>query len=374
MPRTSLRAHQHELAFRRWGGARRGAGRKSTGPRSRVAHDARPRHLAGDPVHVTARLCEGLPSLRDRDARHAIAGAFAGARERFGFRLVHFSLQSNHLHLITEAKDRSALSRGMQGLLVRIARALNTLWQRSGSVFADRFHARALGTPREVRTALVYVFQNARRHGVQLLGIDPFSSGAWFDGWKPKLARKMNLPPIVVAAKTWLLREGWLRHGRIGFEESPATPHGGSKPSDRFRAGFADLPFLVEDHGRAAHGERPMASGPRRSAHGDRPTAIGPRRSAHGDRPMAIGPWRSAHGDRPMASGPRRVAHGEWPTASGPRRVAHAERPSRLHLEDDPTDRRRDRVAREPRIPREEPLSPTCSTPRSPIAGRASLR
>jgi hypothetical protein len=67
----------------------------------------------------------------------------------------------------------------------------------------------------------VYVLQNARHHGIRLLGVDPFSSGAWFDGWRTKLARATHLPPIVSDARTWLLCEGWLRHGRIGLEESP---------------------------------------------------------------------------------------------------------------------------------------------------------
>lgn len=221
MARTARNARQHELVFKTWGGARRGAGRKPSGTRARVSHGIRPKHRAGDPLHLTARLRAGLPSLRRKDARNAIAGAFHGGRERFGFRLTQFSLQSNHLHLIAEAGDGRALSRGMQGLLVRIARALNALWKRRGSVFADRFHARALRTPLEVRAALVYVLQNAWHHGVRLPGLDPFSSGAWFDGWRTKRARANALPPIVSAARTWLLCAGWLRHGRIGLEESP---------------------------------------------------------------------------------------------------------------------------------------------------------
>jgi hypothetical protein len=140
--------------------------------------------------------------------------------------LTHFSLQSNHLHLIAEAGDREAISRGMQGLLVRIARALNKLWNHRGSVFVDRFHARALRTPREVRAALVYVLANARHHGIRIAGIDPFSSGAWFDGWKEQLRIRGSLPQILVAARTWLLRVGWTRHGRIGIGESPASPGG----------------------------------------------------------------------------------------------------------------------------------------------------
>src|SRR5262245_14952218 len=212
---------QHELEFRSWGGARRGAGRKPSGPRARVSHSARPRHAAGHPLHVTVRLRAGLPSLREKAARDRILAAFAAGRERFGFRLTQYSLQSNHLHLIAEAGDRRALSRGMQGLLVRIARALNELWKHVGSVFSDRFHARELRTPREVRAALVYVLQNARHHGLALRGVDPCSSGPWFDGWKERIAKEritedrfaeQRLAIAVVdpaaEARTWLLREG----------------------------------------------------------------------------------------------------------------------------------------------------------------------
>jgi REP-associated tyrosine transposase len=107
---------------------------------------------------------------------------------------------------------------------VRIARALNALWRRRGSVFADRFHERALRTPREVRAALVYVLQNARRHGIRVLGVDPYSSGAWFEGWTARITDATKLPPILSGARTWLLGDGWLRHGRIRFDESPAPP------------------------------------------------------------------------------------------------------------------------------------------------------
>jgi hypothetical protein len=107
----------------------------------------------------------------------------------------------------------------MQGLLVRVAHALNDLWRHVGSVFADRFHARELRSPREVRAALVYVIQNARRHGWRLNGVDPCSSGPWFDGWKESSAIFLGRP--VTNATCWLLCEGWRRHGLIGIDENP---------------------------------------------------------------------------------------------------------------------------------------------------------
>ena len=100
----------------------------------------------------------------------SVRRALAGARDRFGFRLVHFSVQRDHLHLLAEAHDRRALGRGMQGLAIRVAKAVNRRLDRHGKVFGDRYHAHALRTPRETRSALRYVLSNIRKHAdAQLL-------------------------------------------------------------------------------------------------------------------------------------------------------------------------------------------------------------
>lgn len=219
MARTNDRWKQSTLDFRPWGGARRNAGRKRVGPRARVGHKTRAEHELRHPVHVTARLRAQLPCLRRKTTRAVLEVAFSRGADRFGFRLVQYSIQSNHLHLIAEAADRTALARGMQGLLVRVARALNKHWARRGSVFADRYHARALRSPREVRAALVYVLHNARHHGLHVMGIDAFSSGPWFIGWAHSIASVARASPCV-RPRSWLLRLGWMQRGRIKINES----------------------------------------------------------------------------------------------------------------------------------------------------------
>ena len=215
---------QLELPFRQWGGARKGAGRKPKGLRAGVSHLKRGPLSSSEPVHVTVRLCEGLPCLRFKQTYRVLRRAFAAGRERFGFRLVQYSVQRNHLHLVVEAEDRRALSRGMKGLLVRIARGLNKLWERAGKVFSDRFHEHILRTPRQVRNVLRYVMHNAKHHGLWFRrGVDLFTSAAWFRGWRDEL-RVTGLDDVaipVVAARSWLLRVGWRRHGLIGFDEVP---------------------------------------------------------------------------------------------------------------------------------------------------------
>lgn len=191
---------QLPLQFTRRGGPRPGAGR----PRKRDAgasHQARPRFEKQAPVHVTLRVRRAVPNLRGGRCFDAVASTFAVARERLGMRLIHFSVLGNHLHLIVEADDNRALSRGMQGLTIRLARALNTARGRRGAVFADHFHARVLATPSEVANAIRYVRESFAHHFPELQHtIDPYSSAA-----RPDLAAEPH---------TWLLAIGWTRAKR----------------------------------------------------------------------------------------------------------------------------------------------------------------
>src|SRR5678816_3662851 len=157
------RVRQQEFGFTNWGGKRRGAGRKPKGERAGVSHAARPKLAARYPVLVTLRLRAGLPSLRAQEEHERVRSALAASTKE-DFRVVEYSAQSNHVHLLVEAADADALARGMTGLAVRVVRGLQRLWRRVGAVLSDRYHARILRTPSEVRTALVYVLQLSLIH------------------------------------------------------------------------------------------------------------------------------------------------------------------------------------------------------------------
>jgi REP element-mobilizing transposase RayT len=155
---------------------------------------------------------------------HELERSFAAGCERAGFRVVHYSLQSNHAHLVVEAADRGALGRGMKSLGARLARAVNRVFGRTGPVLAERYHQRILETPREVRNVLRYVLLNARRHArrtVRGAALDPASSARWFDGWRGTPVT--NGPRPVARARTWLLRIGWRRHGLFDPTEVPGA-------------------------------------------------------------------------------------------------------------------------------------------------------
>jgi REP element-mobilizing transposase RayT len=168
------------------GGWRPGAGRPRT--RKDVAHDARPPVARTIPQHVTLRIKEDVTSLRKWTLAKVIRQAVADSHKA-GFRITHFNIESNHLHFIIEASSNEERAAGITGLKVRIARRLNRMLHRSGELFDERYHARPLRTPKEVRNAIRYVLNNALHHRSaphdrEPTWIDPCSSAAWFDGWR----------------------------------------------------------------------------------------------------------------------------------------------------------------------------------------------
>jgi putative transposase len=206
-----------------WGGRREGAGRPRLARRKSVPHRSRPEHKEYHPVHLTLRAVKGLPSFRAKRVYRGIEQAIAAA-SRDEFQIVHFSVQGNHMHLFVEADDTCALARGAKGLAIRTARAINKRLGRKGRVWGDRYHTRALTTPREVRNALIYILFNVKKHNPSWRGLDPCSSAAWFDGFRGASRASSHDPTPVRPARTWLATAGWRRHGLIAISEAPRPP------------------------------------------------------------------------------------------------------------------------------------------------------
>jgi REP element-mobilizing transposase RayT len=220
---------QQEL-FRR-GGKRRGAGRKPTGARAGERHQARPDFKPYHALHVVVRVVPAVGSLRCRKLYKAIREATITAALREWFRIVHISLQRNHVHLLVEAEHKAALSRGVQGFLISAARHINTalgdgVRRRRGKVFSNRYHVEVITTPTRARHAISYILGNWRHHGEDRVGlpstwlVDPFSSAILFSDWQELEGQPWMWPirdgydpPMVRRPQTWLLREGWKRIG-----------------------------------------------------------------------------------------------------------------------------------------------------------------
>jgi REP element-mobilizing transposase RayT len=219
------------------GGWRPGAGRKPAGKRLGPAHRRRVELSPQHPVHVTLRTDAAVGRLRRRHAYQAARQALITTFGRDDFRVVHISIQHNHVHLIIEADSRAALARGMQGLCSSMSRRLNRRLGRTGRVFTHRYYSTVITTPRQARHTLSYVLNNWRRHqedfrtlAARMTPVDPYSSGPTFDGWR-NLDEALGFPPDyeplpTARATTWLLTTGWRRHPLIAVRERPGRWRG----------------------------------------------------------------------------------------------------------------------------------------------------
>jgi putative transposase len=175
------------------------------------------------------RVVRGVRVLRSDGVFRRLQASIKRA-SRSGFRIVQFSVQVDHVHLLVEAKDKQALAAGLRGLAVRIARDVNAALGRKGTLFPQRYHARALTRPGEVRHCLLDVLANHRKHASSSAWLDPRSSAAWFDGWRDDalfaLAQRdvsdlVRSPSPVEPARTWLASVGWRKHRLLGIDEHP---------------------------------------------------------------------------------------------------------------------------------------------------------
>jgi len=235
--RAARKRHVQQELFRR-GGKRKGAGRKSTHGRAGVPHRKR-EEIDQDVLHVTLRTVDEVGNLRRGCVYKAVRAASIAAARRAEFRICQLSIQHNHIHMLVEAKNAEVLASGMQGFQISAARRINTALhaggrRRAGSVFADRYHAVVVRSPRQMRNVLAYVLCNWRKHREDQHGlartwlVDPFSTAVLFAGWKelegqpPWTIRPDYEPLVVTAAQSWLLTTGWRRHGAISVREVPS--------------------------------------------------------------------------------------------------------------------------------------------------------
>jgi REP element-mobilizing transposase RayT len=173
------------------------------------------------------RAVRGLPSFRFETLFVAFDRAVRRTK-REDFRIVEFSVQDNHVHLIVEADDNDALARGMKSFSVRANRLFNAALGRGrGRVWGDRYHRRDLTSARQVRRALVYVLANYKKHFRITSGamrIDPCSSARWFQGWTAIRTHDDGPRPTYEPRTVLLQRVWWQEYGFIHPGEQPRSP------------------------------------------------------------------------------------------------------------------------------------------------------
>lgn len=215
-----------QLEFKKtggWGGKRRGAGRPNRS--GTPNHMARQKVDFKKPLHVTLKLKEGIHiTLRTSDMLVAFQQSAEKARKH-QLHVIHFSLESNHLHLIVECANNKALADGMKSLAGSFGRAIRKCCGGRGAVFKGRFHLQVFKSPTQMKNGLAYVLLNQSKHEKLIPYNDRYSSAEYFGEWKKLLGREIGpllphkpkfrkLPAYLSTPQSWLAREGW-RLGRV---------------------------------------------------------------------------------------------------------------------------------------------------------------
>jgi hypothetical protein len=106
---------------------------------------------------------------------------------------------------------------------LRSPRVFGALRRAIARASVDRYHARPLTTPRQMRTSMVYVLLNFRKHLRAPACIDPRSSGHHFAGWLTA-PTATDVVPATAPPDTWMARVGWrLAGGPLRVDEHPAA-------------------------------------------------------------------------------------------------------------------------------------------------------
>lgn len=159
----------------RHGGRRTGSGRKRIHSRG-VAHRTREKVSSRTPCHVNFKFrC----NIKNKFALRLLKRAIVRARLT-GLRVIHFSLQSNHVHLIIEPINNDILTKGMRSLTITFAKGLQ-----KGKVQVERYHLHVLRSIKEARNAAFYVLFNKQKHEKGICStIDEYTSLLGMKDWR----------------------------------------------------------------------------------------------------------------------------------------------------------------------------------------------
>ncbi len=207
-----------DIRLNQWGGKRKGAGRPNlTGT---VSHAKRKPITFSKPLHITLKLREKLPTIRNYTLFKEFKRSLQCAQKQ-GLFIIHFSIQHNHIHLFVETKNNRTLALGMRSLAGRFAKFMRaythkrSLGSKRGSIFKGRYHLHILRTPIEVKNALKYILLNTSKHSKLIEHIDPYSSGIFFTEWKV-LLKSHSHSLIKEDAMFW--KKNFITNGLANYE------------------------------------------------------------------------------------------------------------------------------------------------------------
>lgn len=128
-----------------------------------IRHIRRERFSKPTVLHLTIKVRDNKADIQNKRILKALHHAIKRGRLQ-QLKVIHYTLEYNHAHLVVEAADNRILHKGMQSLGISLAKAINKLKQLKGAVYKHRYHFRKLTSRRELKNAIHYVFRNGVKH------------------------------------------------------------------------------------------------------------------------------------------------------------------------------------------------------------------
>lgn len=127
--------------------------------------------VSGGTYHVTARINNKEHHIRRNLCKEMVLEILAKLQKEMGFKIEHFSLMNNHIHLIITTLDFE-LPKIMQRLLMTYAIRYNKRYNRTGHVWGDRYYSRILWTQEAVRKCFEYLNENPVKAKIAKTSLD----------------------------------------------------------------------------------------------------------------------------------------------------------------------------------------------------------
>ncbi len=153
---------------------RKGAGRPALHDPG-IRHTNRPHIKKPASLHLTIKVKKKKAEIKNKSVLKILKRAILNARKQ-GLRVIHFSLEYDHVHLLIEADNNLILGKGMQAFGVTLSKAINRLKKLKGGVYKHRYHFRQISSTRELKIVMNYIFTNGLKHGTAKSILNPFNS------------------------------------------------------------------------------------------------------------------------------------------------------------------------------------------------------
>jgi REP element-mobilizing transposase RayT len=182
----------------------KGAGRKAIHDKG-IRHTKREMIKKDTVLHLTLKIEKNKANLKNKSILKALQHSIKKARS-LGLKVIHYTLEYDHVHLLIEASDKISLGKGMQSLGISFSKGINKIKKQTGKVFKTRYHFRKLNSPREIKNALNYILGNGIKHRETLSVINSFNSLPAINNFK-HLYPGFELMIEETISKSWVLMD-----------------------------------------------------------------------------------------------------------------------------------------------------------------------